>query len=153
MTFTVPSTNGEHHTSSRPLPARIFVVDDHPLMRNVLATYIKRQEDLLVCGEAASGKEVVMIIGQLTCDLALLDVAMPGMSGIDVVRYLREHHPQVKCLMLSGHGEQVYVEDAKKAGAAGYVMKGNPTAILEAIRRVLNGQEYVSAEIQRYWQA
>lgn len=153
MTVTVQHTNGHQHRGGHASQSRIFVVDDHALMRNVLATYIKRQDDLSVCGEAASGKEVLMIIGQLGCDLALLDVSMPGMSGIEVVQYLREHHPEVKCLMLSGHGEQVYVEEAKRAGAEGYVMKGNPTAILEAIRRVLEGQQYVSDEIREYWRA
>lgn len=138
---------------SEPTPSRgrIFVVDDHELVREMLVLYIRMEADLEVCGTAASGAEALAKIGGLGCDLALLDVGMPGMSGIELAEALRARHPEVRCLMLSGHAERVYVQGALEAGARGYVMKGDPETILEAIRQVLRGEDYLSAEVQPFW--
>lgn len=130
---------------------RIFIVDDHELMREMLVLYTTREADLELCGLARSGEEALESIASSTCDLALLDVAMPGMSGIELARILRERQPELKCLMLSGHAEQSYVRGAMEAGACGYVMKGNPAAILTAIRQVLRGGVYLSREVAPYW--
>lgn len=136
-----------------PTRGRIFVVDDHDIVRQMLVMYIKRAEDLSVCGAAASAEEALDQASAEACDLAVLDVAMPGMNGIELARLLRERHPALKCLILSGHAEQVYVRGALEAGASGYVMKGDPDAILTAIRQVLRGEVYLSREVQSYWRA
>lgn len=136
-----------------PVLGRVFLVDDHDVVRTMLDLYIRRAQDLSVCGMAASGEEALELATAEACDVALLDVAMPGMSGIELARRLRERHPRLKCLMLSGHAEQVYVKGALEAGALGYVMKGDPNAILGAIRQVLRGEVYLSNEVRAYWTA
>jgi DNA-binding NarL/FixJ family response regulator len=136
-----------------PKRGRVFLVDDHDVVRTMLDMYIRRTQDLSICGMAASGEEALELATAETCDVALLDVAMPGMSGIELAHRLRERRPGLKCLMLSGHAEQVYVKGALEAGALGYVMKGDPDAILSAIRYVLRGEVYLSNEVQRYWRA
>jgi DNA-binding NarL/FixJ family response regulator len=116
---------------------QIFLVDDHATIRQVLPTYIARHDGLEVCGTAASGEEALAYFASHSCDLAILDLSMPGMSGLDLLRYLREHYPAVKCLMLSGHTEPHHIEAALETGAHGYVPKGNPIRLIEAIRAVL----------------
>ncbi len=132
---------------------RVFIVDDHVVVREMLRVFIMRQEDLALCGMAASGQEALEKATVEACDVAVLDVAMPGMDGIELARHLRERQPKLKCLMLSGHAEQVYVKGALEAGALGYVMKGDPDAILTAIRQVLRGEVYLSREVQPYWRS
>ena len=119
---------------------RLFIVEDHPLMRETLTEYLALEPDVEVCGQAASGEEALRLIPESACDLVLVDVSMPGMSGIEFVRQLRQLVPGQHCLMLSGHAEKVYVEAALAAGAQGYVMKGDPDAMVTAIRRVLGGE-------------
>jgi DNA-binding NarL/FixJ family response regulator len=126
---------------------RIFVVDDHDLLRELLAQFISLEEDMQVCGTAASGEEAIELLPYEACDLAVIDVAMPGMNGIELVARLRDRRPDLLCLMLSGHAEQVFVNGSLAAGARGYVTKGEPEAIIEAIRHVLTGGIYVSEPI------
>lgn len=123
---------------------RIFVVDDHPLIRKCLSDFIDQTHDLEICGAAASGDEALQMITCDRCDLVLVDVSMPGMNGIELVARLREKHAGLLCLMLSGHSEQVYVRDSLEAGARGYVTKGDPGALLHAIRKVLGGEMYMN---------
>ena len=134
------------------MQGRVFIVDDNDIVREMLRVYIMRQEDLAICGMAASGEEA---LEQDTdaCDVAVLDVAMPGMDGIELARRLHERQPDLRCLMLSGHAKEVYVRGALEAGAIGYVMKGDPNAILDAIRQVLRGEGYLSQEVKSYWNA
>lgn len=129
---------------------RIFVVDDHDIVREMLSAYITMEGDLQLCGEAASGEEALIGIQSVDCDLALIDVAMPGMNGIELVRRIKETRPGLRCLMLSGHAERVYVRDSLSAGAHGYVMKGDPDAILQAIRKVLEGELYLSDAVKHF---
>lgn len=121
---------------------RVFVVDDHPVIRETLSAFIERIDDLEICGTATSGDEALTRIVACRCDLVLVDLSMPGMSGIDLVRRLQEQKPECRCLILSGHSEQVYVRDSLEAGARGYVTKGDPDALLRAIRVVLEGGIY-----------
>lgn len=110
----------------------------------MVASYLSSVAGLTVCGTAESGEEALETLPESGCDLALVDVSMPGMSGIELVRHLRAQSPEVKCLMLSGHLGEGYVTDALKAGARGYVGKGDPAALLEAITEVLGGGRYIS---------
>jgi DNA-binding NarL/FixJ family response regulator len=81
-------------------------------------------------------------------DLVLVDVSLPNMSGIELVAMIRQQMPQLRCLMLSGHNELEYVRRALAAGAWGYVTKGNPRVLLEAIQDVLAGETYLSEELR-----
>lgn len=124
--------------------ARIFVVEDHALMREMLDEFIGMEPDLSICGASASATEALKQIAVDMPDLVLIDIALPDMSGISLVPILRERYPNMLFLMLSGHGERMYVEKALDAGAHGYVLKGHAEDIPPAIRQVLSGERYLS---------
>ena len=133
------------------MPTSLFIVEDHALMRELLKEMVARRTDFTICGTAATAEEALAAIPDAAPDLVLTDVSLPSMSGIDLVRQLRPKHPHIKYLMLSGHAEQLYVRDAFDAGANGYVMKGDPHQILAAIQQVLEGETYVSKEVNNLW--
>jgi DNA-binding NarL/FixJ family response regulator len=123
----------------------VYLVEDHPLMREGLSIFLAEEGDLEVCGTAASGEEALEELARASgVDVAMIDVSLPGISGIDLVRELHRLRPELACLMLSGHGEGTYVDSSLAAGARGYVLKGNPQEITEAIRVVASGGMYVS---------
>lgn len=128
---------------------RLFVVDDHAFVREMIADFLTTVGDLEVHGTAGSGAEALEALPAACCDLAIIDVSMPGMSGIELVRRLRVACPELKCLMLSGHTLEAYATDALRAGAHGYVAKGNPDTLLAAIRAVLRGERYVGPLLKR----
>lgn len=130
-------------------PATVFIVDDFPPLREMIAECLELESDLAVCGAAGSGEEALATLPPEGCDLALVDVSMPGMNGIELVRRLAELRPEIPCLMFSGHVEAVYVRDALEAGARGYVMKGDPDALVEAVRRVIGGEVYLGERVRR----
>lgn len=131
-----------------PPPSRVFIVDDHAIVRELLSDFLNDLVDLEVCGSAASGEEALQVLPHADCDLALVDVSMPGMDGIELVRRLQQEHPTLRCLMLSGHAEEVYVRASLEAGALGYVMKGDPDALREAIAQALSGGIYLSPKLR-----
>lgn len=126
----------------------ILVVDDHPLMRSGLARLINDTSDLAVCGEAGSADEALRKVPRCQPDLVILDIAMPGRSGIELVKDLRARDSQVLLLVVSMHDEPFLAERALRAGAQGYVLKEAGAAnVLKAIRQVLAGGIYVSPRI------
>jgi len=133
----------------------IYLVEDQDLMRSSMRTYLSSEEDFQVVGTADSGEAAINdLIEERTNpmpDVALVDVALPGMSGIELVRKLRESHPALSCLILSGHAEEAYVEAAYDAGAQGYVMKGRPDEYIRAIRSILEGNSYRSETVASIW--
>jgi DNA-binding NarL/FixJ family response regulator len=125
--------------------ARILIVDDHPMIRELLGEYIRQQPDLTVCGEAASAAEALQVARQTKPDAAIVDLTLKDSSGMDLIRELRAQFPALRILVLSMHEEALYAERALHAGAHGYVAKQEATqSILAALRRVLNGETYVS---------
>lgn len=119
---------------------RIFIVEDHPLMRAVLQEFVDDHPDMEVVSTAESGEQAVQALADSTGgrpDVLLVDVALPGMSGIDLVRRVKARWPGIRCIMLSGHLRSTYVERAFAAGAVGYLPKGKPEDVVAAIRRVL----------------
>jgi len=102
---------------------RVFLADDHPLFRMGLRIALEREADISLVGEASDGFTAVEKIGSLAPDLCLIDVDMPGMSGIRVVRILRQENSSMKILILSTYDDEQYVRDAMRAGADGYVLK------------------------------
>ena len=138
------SSSNAHLDLPRARPYRVFIVDDSAIIRSLLAQYIASEPGLTVCGTAASGAEALEQIPPDGCDLALVDVSMPGMSGIELVRRLRNGRPELKCLMLSAHEEGAYVAAALSAGAGGYTTKEEPEVLVEAIWRVIREGAFLS---------
>jgi DNA-binding NarL/FixJ family response regulator len=128
--------------------ARVFIVDDHPLVREWLTNLIDQTPDLVVCGEAESATTALEQIGAADCDLAIIDLSLGGGAGIDLIRSIRTLFPKVALIVLSMHDERVYAERSIRAGARGYIMKRESTKkIVEAIREVLKGNMYLSNEL------
>jgi DNA-binding NarL/FixJ family response regulator len=126
----------------------VFLVDDHPLVREGLANLINRQEDLNVCGEAGDSAEALDGIAKTQPDVALIDISLRNESGLELVKNLEGRFPNVALIVLSMHDEALYAERALRAGARGYVMKRETTkSVLTAIRRVLAGDVYVSERV------
>ena len=130
---------------SAPAPIRVFLVDDHPLVRESLANLIEQQPDLRVCGEADGTVSALVAIGAAQPDIAIIDLSLGERSGLELIRDLRHAHPHVAVLVLSMHDESLYAERALRAGARGYIMKREATRnVILAIRRVLAGKIAVS---------
>ena len=124
---------------------RVFLVDDHPLVREWLTALINGQIDLSVCGEAADAPEALAAVVKSRPDVAIVDLSLSSGSGLDLVKDLRIQAPDVRVIVLSMHEENLYAERLLRAGAHGYVMKRESTRkILAAVRRVLDGGVYVS---------
>ena len=124
---------------------RVFIVDDHPIVRQGLAQMINQEADLMVCGEAEDAQNALQAVAELHPDLVLIDLSLKGGSGLDLIRALRTRQSMLPVLVVSMHDESLYVERALRAGARGYIMKHEATDIMmSAIRRVLRGEIYVS---------
>jgi DNA-binding NarL/FixJ family response regulator len=121
----------------------ILLVEDHAILSRSITALVD-SEDTAVVAVAKSGEEALALLPDLTVDLALIDVSLPGINGIDLVARLRREYPALPCIVLSGHHEAVYVKRALAVGARGYVTKGDPPALLEGIRRVVAGEVYLS---------
>jgi DNA-binding NarL/FixJ family response regulator len=127
---------------------RIFIVDDHPLVREGLATLINGQDDLIVCGGAEDSVQAIAGIRKMRPDVALIDISLKNESGLELVKNLGSQFPQVALIVLSMHDEALYAERALRAGARGYVMKRETSkSVLASIRRVLEGGVYVSQRV------
>jgi DNA-binding NarL/FixJ family response regulator len=125
--------------------ARIFLVDDHALVREHLSALIEAQSDLAVCGEAEDATMALAIIRQQTPDLVILDISLKQSNGLDLLRDLRKLQPKPAVLVLSMHEESLYAKRSFQAGALGYITKEDATInILPAIRRMLRGQRYLT---------
>jgi hypothetical protein len=139
--------------SELPLEAgkkrHVFIVDDHPLVREWLTNLINRQEDLMVCGDAEDAPEALRAMERLKPDIAVIDLTLPSGSGMNLIKDLQRVYPRMQVLVLSMHDESVYAERALRAGARGYVMKSETTKkIISALREILLGGIYVSAQFK-----
>jgi DNA-binding NarL/FixJ family response regulator len=129
---------------SKP-PAKVLIVDDHPAIREALALRISAQPDLTVCGEAADVAEALRLAEATAPDVAVLDISLRTGNGLDLLKRLLARDGQLRAVVWSMYGEDLYAERALRAGAMAYVNKGQATAvILEAIRAVLAGKVYLS---------
>src|ERR1700693_332013 len=127
---------------------RVFIVDDHPLVREGLANLINQQSDVTVCGEAEDSASAMSGIQALQPDVILVDISLKNESGLELVKTLKNHYPDLAVIVISMHDEALYAERALHAGARGYVMKRETTKnVLTAIRRVLEGDVYVSDRV------
>jgi DNA-binding NarL/FixJ family response regulator len=127
---------------------RIVVADDHTIVREGLKQLLANAADLAVVGEAQTGHEVLQRVRELQFDLLLLDMSMPGRSGIELIKQVRAERPGLRILVLSMHEEAQYAVRAIKAGAAGYLTKETASAqLVSAIRKVAAGGAFISAEV------
>jgi len=124
-------------------PIRVLVADDHALVREGIRKVIEDPERMEVVGEAKDGDEALERVAELQPDVIVLDVTMPGRSGLEVTRELVERHPELRILILTMHDKQEYVLDAVRAGAHGYVLKdGDPSELQHAIEVVNRGEAF-----------
>jgi DNA-binding NarL/FixJ family response regulator len=124
---------------------QILIVDDHPMMREGVALLISREKDLTVCGEADTASSAVEKVAQLKPDLVIVDITLPGRSGLELIKDIQTMHPGALVLVVSMHEESLYAERVLRAGGRGYVMKQEGgKKLLEAIRQVFAGHIYVS---------
>ncbi len=127
---------------------KIFIVEDHPTFREGLVQILNAEKDLVVCGEAGTADRALKGIVGLKPDLALVDITLPGKSGLELIKELRRDNRTVKVLVLSMHDEALYANRVLKAGGDGYIMKQeDPAEIVHAIRDVLAGHIYVSEDV------
>jgi len=129
-------------------PKKVFIVEDHPVFREGLMQIINSEGDLTVCGEAGDAEHALKAIPGLKPDLVLVDISLPGKSGLELIKELRARNGGVKLLVLSMHDEALYADRVLRAGGDGYIMKQeDPEEVVHAIRDVLGGRIYVSEEV------
>ena len=129
-------------------PSRILIVDDHPLVRAGLRTLIDAEPDLSICGEVGNVRDAIEMVRDADPDLALIDISLEDGSGIELIKRLKVHAPELKMLVCSMHDESLFAERAINAGARGYVNKHQVTEqVLDAIRQVLSGRIYLSEKM------
>lgn len=129
-------------------PIRVLVIDDHTLIRAGITALLERMERIEVVGEAGDGREAMVMIKELSPDIVLLDLQIPGLSGFDVLRETTEKFPAVKIIVLSVHDVQEYAPRTIQAGAAGYLPKSAASTDLErAINQVIMGEKYLPTEL------
>jgi DNA-binding NarL/FixJ family response regulator len=127
---------------------RVLLVDDHAIARNGVRLMLGTAADIDVAGEAADAQQALALLRQEAFDVALVDITMPGMNGLDLLRHLHGDYPGMAVLMLSTYAEEIYAVRALKQGAAGYLTKDAPTAVLvDAVRRAAGGRKYVSPSL------
>ena len=127
---------------------KILIADDHPVFRRGLKQIIAETTDMVVADEATDGWEVLNKVKAGDYDVVLLDISMPGKTGMDVLAQLKNERPKLPVLMLSMHPEEQYAVRALRAGASGYLTKESaPDELVAAIRKVSTGGKYVSSSL------
>jgi DNA-binding NarL/FixJ family response regulator len=128
----------------------VLLVDDHPMVRAGLTHLIATTEDLETVGEAADGDQAVSMAGQLTPDVILMDLSMPGVDGVEATRRVVDDHPEIRVVVLTSFSDKKRVSEALAAGAVGYLLKDcEPDEVLAAIRSASKGDAPVDARVAR----
>lgn len=129
-------------------PIRLLIADDHQVVIDGLKSLLREHDDIRIIGEALSGEQVLSHAALALVDIAMIDIGMPGMNGIEVAKILHERHPTIKVLMLTLHDQRAIILESVKAGATGYLLKNaGQQELLTAIRRVASGKKYFSSEV------
>ena len=119
---------------------RVLIADDHPVVRSGLETILLKDPRIVVVGAVENGRRVIDFLHSRPCDVLVLDITMPGMSGLDVIGQLKREKKEIRVLILSMHKEEMYALAAFKAGAAGYLTKGcAPAELITAIKKIASG--------------
>jgi DNA-binding NarL/FixJ family response regulator len=128
---------------------RVLLVDDHPIVCEGLAQRINAEPDLMVCGQVRDAYSALDAIEKLRPDVAVVDIALGGSSGIELLKDIKVRRPELPALVLSMHDEALYAERSLHAGAKGYVMKQEqPEVLLRAIREILHGRVFLSDKVK-----
>ena len=132
-----------------PMPKRILIVDDHPIMRLGLSRLIEAEPDLEVVAEAGTAREALAHLEASPLDLVLVDMTLPDRSGLELIKDIRAAFEGIPCLAISMHDEELYAERVLRAGGRGYVMKEEaPGKLIQAIRRVMDGGVFLSGKME-----
>jgi DNA-binding NarL/FixJ family response regulator len=130
---------------------QVVIVDDHPMTRAGLVHLINHQPDLVVCGEAANAAQALEILDSSRPDLLLIDITLPGKSGLELIKDVKAMRPELLMLVISMHDESLYADRVLRAGARGYITKHEGgEKLIEAIRHVLSGKIYVSESMSAH---
>lgn len=133
---------------SEPAMIRVLLVDDHAVVREGYRRLLERHGDIAVVGEAATGDEALTLFGTTNPDIVVMDISLPGQSGIETMRHMLELNPETRVLMFSMHEDVIFARRALQAGAFGYVTKASaPSVLVEAVHEVAAGTRYLSATI------
>ncbi len=152
MNTTISPKAQDHHTEEELTAKKrsIFLVEDHPIVRQGLEQMINHEADLQVCGTAEHPDQALEHIAATQPELVVLDISLPGANGLEMLKLAKTRCPGLKVLILSMHDERLYAMRALGAGAAGYIMKQEATEnVLTAIRRVLDGDIYLSQKMEK----
>jgi DNA-binding NarL/FixJ family response regulator len=127
---------------------RVLIADDHPVVRRGLVEIVAGEPDMTVAGQAATGPEALAFVRTHGCDVVVLDLSLPGLSGLDVLKQLKHEQPRLPVLVLSMYPEDQFAVRVLRAGAAGYLTKESaPEELVRALRKVSRGGRYVSAAL------
>lgn len=129
---------------------RVLIADDHSVVRQGLRVWLERSGSIQVIGEAANGRDAVALAERSKPDVVIMDIAMPGLNGIDATRQITRRDPDIKVIILSMHADESYILRALGAGAKGYLLKeSTETDVLPAVRSVQEGKPYFTPSIAR----
>lgn len=128
-------------------PIRVILADDHPLVRQGIRLFLEEADDVIVVAEATDGSEAVRLVEEHLPDVAVLDIQMPGLSGIEATRQIKARFPQVRVLILTAYDEEPYVLALLQAGASGYLLKSaDADELVRAVRAVHRGESALSPQ-------
>ncbi|MGD0201427.1 MAG: response regulator transcription factor [Bryobacteraceae bacterium] len=135
---------------SKPEKIRVLVVDDHPIVRLGVAAIINAQQDMEVVAQTGTGQEAIELFGRHKPDVTLMDLRLPGMSGVEAIRSIREAHPRARFVVLTTYEGDEDIHQALAAGAQGYLVKGmSHEALVDALRRVHAGTRFLPPPVAR----
>ncbi len=126
----------------------IFLADDHAILRDGLKSIILEDNTYEIIGEAGDGRNALEQLERLVPDIAIIDISMPGMSGVEVARQIKKYHDDIKVLILSQHDNEEYISELTDIGVDGYILKTNASSeLLNALKEILKGNIYLSPPI------
>lgn len=130
------------------MSVKVLLADDHPVVRQGLVNLFDAEADFSVVGEAEDGLQLIQLAEQLKPDIAIIDMMMPRMNGLEAIRQITARFPNIHCIVLSMQSADPYIMQALKAGAAGYILKDSaPNEVVDAIKQVLSGKRYLSPQL------
>ena len=130
------------------MTTRIYIVDDHPLVRQGLSQIVASEADMEICGEAEDSPAAIRGVGEANPDAIIVDISLKGANGLELIKNLKAIHEDIPILVFSMHDETIYAQRALRAGAKAYVMKKeSPSKVVDAIRKIIQGEIYVSPSV------